>query len=126
MRSFNSDGSTTTCECGKVSGHWVDAAAGTAVLVVAPEHRALAHILSLHNGFLNDGPTLIPETYFDHLTQQQVPYPHAQQDTFWRELHAQAAITPRAPETVRVWDQSSRACWAVVLTPGTTADTSWE
>lgn len=126
VRTFNRDGSVTTCECGKVRGWWKDATAGLAVLeTVDPADRPLAHILSLHNGFLNDGPTMIPSTHPDPMTGQDIEFPVSQQDIFWRQLHNEAAVTPRAPETVRVWDQSSRGCWAVILNPGTTADTEW-
>lgn len=116
----------TTCECGRVQGWWKDAQAGLAVLHTPdPADRQIAAILSLHNGFLHDGPTLIPTTYTDPLTGQQIAFPPGQNETFWRQLHNEATITPRGPETVRVWDRSSRACWAVILEPGTTADTEW-
>ncbi len=126
VRTLNSDGSLTTCECGKVEGWWRDALNGLAV-VHTPDRadRHLAHIISIHNGFLNDGPTMIPNTYQDQLTHSPMPFPPSQVDTFWRQLHQQVLLTPRAPETVRMWDQSSRACWVVIIEPGTTADTEW-
>lgn len=126
VHTFNPNGSVTSCDCGRVQGWWIDPAAGTAALFTPnPDDHRLGHILSLHNGFLNDGPTMIPTTYQDHLTHSDIPYPAGQQDAFWRNLHQQATITPKAPETVRVWDQSARACWAVLIEPGTTADTRW-
>lgn len=126
VKSFAPDGADTVCDCGKVHGWWSDAIQGLAVLHTPdPADRHLAHILSLHNGVLNDGPTMIPESYYDAITGTQVPYPLAQKDTFWRQIHQQAGITPPAPETVRIFDASSRACWAVIIDPGTTADTQW-
>lgn len=126
VHTFKPDGTLTTCDCSKVQGWWIDAHNGIAALYTPnPDDRQFGHILSLHNGFLNDGPTMIPQAYYDPLTQRHIPYPVDQANTFWRHLHQQAGITPRAPETVRVWDTSLRGCWAVILEPGTTADTGW-
>lgn len=124
--SFDPSGDVTSCYCGAVEGWWIDAIVGTAALYTSnPDDHDLAHIVSLHNGFLNDGPELIPKTYYDPLTHKQLPFPVGQGDTFWRQLHQQAGLAPRAPETVRIFDASGRACWAVIVNPGTTADTVW-
>lgn len=126
VRAFNNDGSLTSCQCGKVQGWWSDPYNGLSVIYTPdPDDRPLARVLSLMNGFLFDGPTMIPQTYPDHLTHTEIPFPRGQVDIFWRQLHQQAAIMPPAPETVRAWDQSGRNCWAVILTPGTCIDVAW-
>lgn len=125
VKSFNLDGSLTSCDCGKVHGWWLDPVVGTCAVYTEPEDRSLAHIVVLHNGFLNDGPNMIPKSYYDPLTQHPMPYPAQQGDTFWRQLHTQSGVAPRAPETVRVFDASARDCWAVIVEPGSTADSSW-
>lgn len=126
VKSFNPTGGVTACDCGKVEGWWVDAENGIAALYTRnPDDRPIAHIISLHNGFLNDAPNMIPTSYQDPLTQKQMPYPAGQSDTFWRHLHDQACIAPPAPETVRLFDRAARGCWVVIIEPGMTADTQW-
>jgi len=90
-----------------------------------PDDRPLLHVLSVHNGFLNEGPTFIPDTYFDAGLQQQVAYAEPQIDLFWRQLHLQAGLAPKAPESVRVFDASRRGCPFAVLTPGHAVDVHW-
>lgn len=126
VRAFLNDGSLTTCQCGKVQGWWTDAYNGLAVMHTPdPEDRPLAHVLSLHNGMLVDGPGMVPQTYPDHLTHNEIPFPRGQVDQFWRQLHEQATVCPPAPETARLWDRSARNCWAIILTPGLHIDVAW-
>lgn len=124
--SLKADGAITKCDCEKVLGWYSDPDNGFAVVYTPKEaDRELLHVISMHNGFLNDGPVMIPDHYYDTLTSHKMPYPEQQLDTFWRNLHVQASIAPRAPETVRTWDRSRRECWAVILTPGTSIDVQW-
>lgn len=126
VHTFKQDRSITSCDCGKVQGWWHDPDNGLAfVYTPDPADRELAHVISLHNGYLNDGPQLLPTTYYDPHTQKAIPYPQTQIDTFWRQMHANAVVTPRAPETVRIFDQSRRQCWATIIEPGTAVDVQW-
>lgn len=126
LHSLKADKSVTSCDCGKVKGWYQDADNGIAMVTTSdPSERSLAQIISFHNGYLNDGATLIPHSYYDHATQQQIPYREDQRDEFWRVLHTHAGLTPKAPETVRIFDQGRRACPMAIIEPGTTVDAVW-
>jgi hypothetical protein len=126
LHSLHPDGSATTCDCQRCHAWYIDADLGTCVTHTPnPEDRPLLHVISIHNGFLNEGPLFIPTTYFDANLQQHVAYAEPQLDIFWRQLHLQAGLAPKAPETVRVFDASRRACPFAILTPGTAADVQW-
>lgn len=125
VHTFKPDGSLTTCDCGRVEGWWIDADNGNCLVYAEQDDRGLLSVLSMHNGFLNDGPDLVPRSYYDSHTQRMLPFPPEQVDTFWRQLHTSATIAPKAPETVRVFDRSRRECWATLIEPGTAVDVLW-
>lgn len=120
------DGTVTSCDCGKVKGWWHDPDNGIAyVFTPNPSDKALLHVVSINNGYLNDGPDYIPQTYLDPNTNMDIPYPEPQKDEFWRQLHQQAGYMPRAPETVRIFDASRRGCPFVIMNPGESLDVQW-
>lgn len=123
MHTPNPDGSKAVCDCGRVIYWWTDSTSG---IVTVSGDRALASVISVHNGYINEASDMIPRTYYDPPTGQQIPYPEGQIDTFWRSIHEQATLAPRAPEPVRVWDRSHRACPFAIIEPGTTIDVQWE
>lgn len=126
LHSLKADKSVTTCDCGKIKGWYQDADYGIAIVSADnPEDRQFAQIISIHNGYLNEGPGLIPHTYYDHATNQEIPYREEQRDEFWRILHNNAGLAPKAPETVRIFDQGRRNCPMAIIEPGTTADAIW-
>jgi hypothetical protein len=122
IHTFKLDSSLTSCDCGKVQGWWKDPVSGIAALY--GDHDT-GSIISIHNGYLNDASKLIPVTYYDHHTKSDIPYGEPQVDIFWKQVHEQATITPRAPESVRIFDAARRACPFAIIEPGTTSDTYW-
>ena len=123
LHSLKDSGEPTTCDCGRVTAWYTNADNGLACITA--EDHDVAHLLSINNAWINDGPDLIPTAYLDMTTQKQIPYTQEQLDSFWRELHAQGTIMPRAPEHIRVWDQSRRGCPVAILTPGQSVDAQW-
>lgn len=126
IHSLDVSGNVTSCDCGKVKGWWHDPDNGLAYFFTPdPADRPLLHVISVHNGYLNDGPDYIPQSYLDPNTSQDIPYPQAQTDEFWRQLHQQAGLAPRAPETVRIFDASRRSCPFAIMNPGESLDVQW-
>lgn len=126
IHSLAIDGSITSCDCGKVQGWWHDAENGLAYFHTPDlEDRQYLQVISVHNGFLNDGVEMIPQSYYDGATQKLLPYTETQKDEFWRQLHQQAGLAPRAPDHVRVFDAARRSCPFAIVTPGTSVDCLW-
>jgi len=129
VKTLAPDSSTTTCDCpphfGQVVGWWVDQNIALAqIAVLHPKPRDRARVLLLHNGVLRADVDVIPSGYAAS-DGSWTPYDANQTDTFWRQIHTEATHTPPRPESLQVFSQGKRACWAVVQRPGTTPDTHW-
>jgi hypothetical protein len=124
-------GEPTACYCKPtlVWAWWLDENMGIVKIhVTDPSCRDQAQVLSLHNGVLRqedpEGHKIAPPAFTDG-DGRTIPAGPQQSDLFWRQLHRESNYTPRFPESVQVFGESRYACWAVILKPGTTADTSW-
>jgi hypothetical protein len=103
IKTFNSDASLTSCDCGRIKGWWVDPERGTARLWDGgyPSQRQYGRIIGLHNGFLAKAATSV--------THEQ--HRQARDDA----LHAPGYL----------FDESLRGCPMVIIAPGESTDTRW-
>ena len=105
IRTFRRNGGLTACECGAIKGWWVDGARGIAQLYVNHlDDRQYGRVIGLHNGFLRGAAAGTA----------------GQTDDGNRVLHDLATDAPNY-----LFDKSRRSCWAVVIAPGESNDTSW-
>src|SRR6185437_10166158 len=72
LHSLKDSGEPTTCDCGRVTAWYTNADNGLACITA--EDHDVAHLLSINNAWINDGPDLIPTAYLDMTTQKQIPY----------------------------------------------------
>lgn len=127
IHSFPADGSVASCDCKPVlvQGWWFDPINGAARLhVTDPDKLEKGFILSLHSRVLLDAPRMVPKGYRD-ANGADHPITRPVEDGVWRQIHAQATVAPKLPEACTIFDLSRRACWAVLLVPGSTQDTAW-
>lgn len=127
LKSFALDGSVTRCDCprGQVVGWWVDhTTALVQMAVLPPGTRDQASVVLIHNGFLRAARDTIPSNYIG-TDGRATAYPAGEMDALWRQIHAEATITPPRPESLTVFDRSRRACPMVIQDPGISADTHW-
>lgn len=90
-----------TCECGNVTGEWVDAAAGSCRISA---HRLdSAVLMGLNNGFLVPGLRCIRDDGVGSTFTTDA-------NKFWRVLHDVAAVAPGY-----YFDASMRNCWAILM-----------
>lgn len=103
IRTFANDGRITMCECGTIAGWWEDASKGIARLYSETlMGREYGRVVGFHNGFLREATR------------------SSKSDIFFRAAHEQAIDAPGY-----LFDRAKRGCWAVIITPGQSADTRW-
>lgn len=127
VKSFNADGSTTTCECSPalVYGWWHDQQSGfVRVHVSDPERRDQAQVVLLHNGVLRAWHDTLPYTLSAPDGSPRV-FTQQEADTAWQHIHREALNSPNLPQYLTVFHSSHRGCWAVVQRPGDSPDTLW-
>lgn len=127
VKSFNADGSTTTCECSPplVYGWWHDQQNGFVHLYVPdPALRSEAQVVVLHNGVLRAWHDILPQT-FRNQNGQPRDFSLQEADVAWQHIHQEARSAPQLPQYLQIFQDSRRGCWAVVQRPGDSPDTTW-
>lgn len=95
------DGSPVHCDCGNVTGWWLDGRRGIARFAAARKEHVF--FVGFHNHFLTGA--------VDGLTGT---------DHSFRELHEAVTDSPN-----HHFDKSRKGCWAIILKPGLSSDTAW-
>lgn len=96
------DSGPVSCECGNVTGWWVDARRGTAK--VFAYDRSTAKIMGVHNGFF-----MAAFKAYDYAPAR------------WREIHAEVTKTAEG----YVFHDSQRACPVAIIGVGMSSDVTW-
>lgn len=104
VRTFKSDKSLTSCDCGVVWG-WHETPLIVKLYTHDPSDRTSAKVIEMNNRYLNQVSKI----------EHAAMYADPQIDTLHRNAHQQATIAP-----LFSFDISRRACWATMSEVGTT------